>query len=176
MTESSFERLGILEELERALELLSTCEDLGKLIPEVRTNIVMCTRSPKGPEDVAAFPGRLTFVNGSIRAFSKPEFNSSRHMSSVLLAANHVDPNVRSAMCIRYNDEIESAIVKCGLKKLVFDRSKHESIELFINGLKALSDVIVDKGGVGIEPVAYLFDKGATEVAEKAIRIARSIS
>ncbi|MBO3769423.1 MAG: thiamine-phosphate synthase family protein [Thermoproteota archaeon] len=176
MVEGSFERFEILEELERALEILSTCSNLERLIPEVRTNIVMCTKSPKGVEDVAAFPGRLTFINGSIRAFSKPEFNSSKHMSSVLLAANSIDPNIRSAMCIKYDEKIEESIEKCGLRKTVFDRSKYENIESFIRSLKTLGDVIVDKGGVGIEPVAYVFDKCAIDVAKRVIAIARNLS
>lgn len=176
MAESSLERFEILEELERALEILSTCSSLEKLIPEVRTNIVMCTKSPKGVEDVAAFPGRLTFVNGSIRAFSKPEFNSSKHMSSILLAANSIDPNIRSAMCIKYNEKIEKSIVKCGLREVVFDRFKYESVESFIRSLEKLGDVIVDKGGVGIEPVAYVFDKCAIDVAKRVVAIARNLT
>jgi len=175
MSESSLERFEILEELEKALELLSTCSELERLMPEVRTNIVACTKSPSGPEDVAAFPGRLTFINGSIRAFSKPEFGSSKHMSSVLLTANSVDPSVRSAMCIKYDEKVDKAMVKYGLKKAFFDRSKHDSLELFIKSLETLSDAIVDKGGVGIEPVAYVFGKSAMEVAKKVIEIARNI-
>lgn len=176
MTETSLERVEILEELEKALEILSAHSDLEKLMPEVRTNIVMCTKSPKGIEDVAAFPGRLTFVNGSIKAFSRPEFNSSKHMSSVLLVANSVNPNIRSAMCIKYDEKIEKSIARCGFKSAIFDRSKYESIESFIKSLKILEDVIVDKGGVGIEPVAYVFDKSAIGVAEKVIAIARNLS
>jgi predicted fused transcriptional regulator/phosphomethylpyrimidine kinase/transposase-like protein len=175
MSESSLERFEILEELEKALELLSSCSELEKLIPEVRTNIVMCTKSPSGLKDVAAFPGRLTFINGSIRAFSKPEFGSSRHMSSVLLAANSVDPSIRSAMCIKYDEKVDKAMVKCRLKKAVFDRSKHESIELFIKSLRTLGDAIIDRGGVGIEPVAYVFEKSAMGVTRKVIEIARNI-
>lgn len=172
----SLGKFEIVDELREALELLSIYPSLGRLMPEVRTNIVMCTKAPKGPEDVAAFPGRLTFVGGSIRAFSEPEFNASKHMSSVLLAANSLDSKIRSSMCIRYDEDVEEAIKICGLRKEAFNRSKHENVESFIKSLRRLGDVIVDKGGVGIEPVAYVFGNSALDVARKVIAIANNLS
>ena len=52
------ERYHVIQELKRAVEVLKG-EKIGRLIPEVSSNLGMLFLWQKGLEDVAAFPGRI---------------------------------------------------------------------------------------------------------------------
>jgi predicted fused transcriptional regulator/phosphomethylpyrimidine kinase/predicted transcriptional regulator len=171
----STERMEVLNELNRALSALSMYPRFDRLIPEVRTNIVMCTKDPKDTNDVAAFPGRITVMKGRAAAVSRPEFGASRHMSIILLTARKINPNVRAVTCIKYDKIIEQAMKQAGLQFIVMDRSRYESIERFLQTLEDIEDGVVDPGGAGIEPVVYIFGKNAINVVEKIIKIVNKI-
>ena len=49
-------------------------------------------------------------------------------------------------------------------------------IKLVAEEFGYLPDVVVDKGGYGIEPVSYLFGGSAVEVAERTIQIAEALN
>lgn len=171
----STERMEVLNELNRALSVLSMYPRFDRLIPEVRTNIVMCIKDPKDTNDVAAFPGRITVMKGKATAISRPEFGASRHMSMILLIARKINPELRAVTCIKYDKMIEQAMKQAGLHFIVMDRTKYNSIELFLQTLENIRDGIVDPGGAGIEPVVYIFGKNAINAVEKIIKIANNI-
>lgn len=171
----STERMEILNELVRALSILSMYPRFDRLIPEVRTNIVMCVNDPKDSSDVAAFPGRITVMKGRAAAVAKPEFNASRHMSMILLSARTINPELRAVSCIRYDKVVNLAIQQAGLQYVTMDRTKYNDIESFIKSLHHLEDCLIDPGSSGIEPVVYIFGKNAINVVEKILRIANKI-
>lgn len=166
------ERKRLLEELERALAMLSSSKAFANLVPEVRTNIAAAVQEPRDLSDVAAFPGRLTVVRGRVVSLGPPEFGASRHMASVLLAAKRVDERVGAVTCLKYTRAVEAAIERLGLVSAAVDRSKFASVEDFIASLPKVPSVVVDPGGPGIEPVAYVFGGSAVSAAEVAVRIA----
>ncbi|MEM3714455.1 MAG: thiamine-phosphate synthase family protein [Thermoprotei archaeon] len=171
----STERMEVLNELNRALSTLSVYSRFDRLIPEVRTNIVMCIKEPKDINDVAAFPGRITVMKGRATAISRPEFGASRHMSIILLAARKINPEIRAATCIKYDKTIEQAMKQVGLQFVTMNRSKYDSIELFLQTLENIEDGIIDPGGAGIESVVYIFDKNAINLIEKIKKIAKKV-
>jgi predicted fused transcriptional regulator/phosphomethylpyrimidine kinase/predicted transcriptional regulator len=166
------ERRGLLKELEKALAILSSSRAFADLVPEVRTNIAAAARDARDLSDIAAFPGRLTVVRGRVVSLGPPEFGASRHMASVLLAARRVDERVGAVTCLKYTRAVERAIERLGLDSVEVDRSKFASVEDFIASLPKMPSVVVDPGGPGIEPVAYVFGSSAVSVAEVAVRIA----
>jgi len=58
------ERYLVLENLRKAVDVLENSPNFAKLIPEIRTNIVMAIPGAKSISDVAAVEGRITAVRG----------------------------------------------------------------------------------------------------------------
>ena len=52
-----------LQDIRKALKILESSPEFASLIPEVRSNLVMSKLSPRGIEDVAGIPGRITVIN-----------------------------------------------------------------------------------------------------------------
>ncbi len=48
------------------------------------------------------------------------------------------------------------------------------AIKATLRDLDIVPEIVIDEGGPGLEPMAYLFDVNATEVTKKAIEIARN--
>ena len=91
-------------------------------------------------------------------------------------------PYVRAAINIKYDDKVRRAIEMLGLKYVIVQekpRSYHITEDDVVNDIKALlkrlkyvPDVVIDCGGLGVEPIAYIFGIDAIDVAQKAISIA----
>ena len=80
---------------------------MENLIPEVQSNLGYATLFPRGPQDVAAFPGRLRRGPQGLVIPREPAFGASRHLAAVILAAVKVFPELRAAMNIRFFEEVE---------------------------------------------------------------------
>jgi len=169
------ERFEILEDLTRAIELLENSPEAVKLMPEVRMNIAMTSKSATSPEEVAAVPGRLIEVMGAIRAPMKPEFGASRHISRVLLEV--LKRTGKRAICnIKFDERVLRALEKLKMKYQFVERGQRtEEITELLEEVEEDVDCIIDPGGFGIEPVAYVLGDRATEVVEKIAKIARLI-
>jgi len=175
----------ILEDLRAAVSLLESAPEFTELVPEVFTNIVMVLKDAKGIADVAGIPGRLVRIRGKVAALMDPEFGVSGHLAKVLLAVMKVNPNIRSAINLKYNDSVLKIIKKLNLKYMVLHRDpnyKGKEDQLIALAEAAVRkgdgwlDVIIDEGGFGIEPNAYFFDESATKLADRVVRIARMVS
>jgi hypothetical protein len=96
--------------------------------------------------------------------------------------------NYRSALNIKYNEEIGKAIETMGFSKYLFNRSEFpdEAVESEVPatwGVKlthqnrgSIPDVLIDEGGYGIEPATYVFGLTSVDAVSKAIRIAEKAS
>ena len=176
----SDERSAVIEEIQRAVKLLEDSNTFPQIMPEVSVNLVMAVKSPKGEADVAAIPGRIVKVKGKARSLLAPEFGASHHMARVLLAVQSKFPEVRATMNVRFDKNTDTIITKKDLKHAHTDPSDREgpdpvlwSIGRLIAKTRMRPDVIIDAGGLGIEPIAYLFADNATNVVRKAIGIAQ---
>jgi len=90
----------------------------------------------------------------------------------------------RSALNIKYNEKIGKAIETMGFGKYLFNRSEFpdEALESDVPatwGVKqahqnrgSIPDVLIDKGGHGIEPATYVFGLTSVDAVSKAVRIA----
>ncbi|MGQ4914694.1 MAG: thiamine-phosphate synthase family protein [Candidatus Asgardarchaeia archaeon] len=177
--EETGERIEVLNDLRDALNLMTSSSKIVKYIPEVRTNIVRAIDNPQDISDIAAFPGRITVHKNEILALSRPEFGASTHMASILMAVNQKDPKLRAITCIKYTPEIDRVIKNSYKNALKIRRHMQESdIDIINRDIKKLDrapEVIIDLGGVGIEPVVYIFGSTAKEAVSKAIRIIESV-
>ena len=182
------ERYKVLSDIRKAVEMVEACEDFTSVMPEVRVNIVMATSDANSVSEVAGIPGRIVEVRGRARAFMDPEFGSSRHLAEVLLTAMGIDSSVRAVTNVNYDELVRKEMEELNLSIGWFDREvlpvdeKGDEaavtlgVKLAFERFGYLPDVIVDKGGYGIEPVSYLFGDSAVEVARKAIQIAEALN
>src|SRR5450756_1620177 len=78
--------------------------------------------------EVAAFPGRLTALDGQHVAVAAPTFGASRHIASVILAAMAHDGGRRAAMNIRYSPAVLEACRPAGLRSVSYTHLRaHET-------------------------------------------------
>jgi hydroxymethylpyrimidine kinase / phosphomethylpyrimidine kinase / thiamine-phosphate diphosphorylase len=180
---TKLEREDILKDLKKALERLAQL-NIGKIIPECRSNLVYAGTGASGYQDVAGVPGRITNAGEQIIICREPAFGATRHVASVVLAAMSKAPQIRAAMNIRYNQALIEACKKLDLNIAFFDRSmepkdikEKEGSTLEWGTCEAMkmddypSDCIYDKGEIGKEPMVRVLGKDPMEVVEKVWKI-----
>jgi len=180
------ERFRVVESLENVLEKLKD-RRIGRLIPEVQSNLGYALPYAETEQHVAAFPGRIVRLGDSIATVSGPAFGASRHVASIILTVMARDPAFRSAMNIRFSEEILSACQRAGLRVSHFDRAqepprikKAEGFSLEWGTKTVLKegkvpDIIFDRGEVGKEPMVRVLGKSPAEVARKVLAVQREM-
>ena len=174
-----------IENVKMALDMLSSSECFGILIPEVRSNLVMARENPRGMEDVVAVPGRITEFRGRAFACREPEFGASSHMARFIIALNRHFPWKRSALNIKFDESIIDICGDHGMVVSSYDRSREPpevreveggtipwGVEEAIRNSESPPDVIYHRGAWGKEPMIVLTGGDAVEVAEAALGIA----
>ena len=177
------EREQVLRELKEAVEKM-VHTPIGGLIPEIRSNLGFALPGAQGPDEIAAIPGRISQVEAWPVVFRDPAFGASRHIAKVILAAMKYDPDIRSAMDIRYSEELVEVCRSLGFQISSFDRSDEPSevkeregstlewgTQRAIRDFGRVPDVIYDLGEVGKEPVIRVLGKTPGEVVEKVLKI-----
>jgi hydroxymethylpyrimidine kinase/phosphomethylpyrimidine kinase len=179
-------RFEVLEALKAAAARLQK-ENISPLVPEVQTNLAFAAPYPEGPEDVAAFPGRLVKSPHGLLIPVPPAFGASRHLAAAILSAMATHPELRSAMNIRYLDGIEDLALVLHLRLAAFDRSqKPEEIkeegETLAWGVASVMkpgrrppDLICDRGAWGREALIHLLGPDPMAVAEKALALKNAL-
>jgi hydroxymethylpyrimidine kinase/phosphomethylpyrimidine kinase len=163
-------------------------EDISPLVPEVMSNLGYALPYPEGPDDVAAFPGRLVRTPQGLIIPAPPAFGASRHIASIILTAMTSHPELRSAMNIRYLEGLEELALPLHLRVASFDRqAEPPEIKAREGGtlawgvasvLKAGApppDLIYDRGEVGKEPMIRILGPTPMSVAEKALALKNAL-
>jgi len=179
------ERYRVIQELKKAVEVLKE-ERMGRLIPEVSSNLGYALPYAEGIEDVAAFPGRIVRCKDSIAISSDPEFGASQHVANIILTVMKLDPEYCSAMNIRYSKEIVARLKSRGFfidhfdRKLEPKRSKEKEgsslgwgVGEVLRKMKRVPDFIYDEGDVGKEPMIRVLGKSPMDVVQKILKIAK---
>ena len=180
------EREKVLRELQEALERLRR-HPVGGLIPEVRSNLCYGLPGALDLEEIAAVPGRISQVGKWLSICHDPAFGASRHMARVVLAAMRMDPQIRSAMNIRYSEEMVSVCRSLGFRAAFFDRGEEpEEVKAgegstlewgtlrALEGLDQIADVVYDPGEKGKEPMIRVLGRNPGEVVDKVLRIGKA--
>ena len=176
-------RYEVLEALKQAAARLQK-EDINPLIPEVMTNLGYAVPYPEGPQDVAAFPGRLVKGPDGVIIPAPPGFGASRHIASIILAAMETHPYLRAAMNIKYLYGIENLAPLLQMRLATFDLAQlspdiktPESClltRLLPSVLQADTPpphLLAHQGAKGLEPMLYLLGTDPMSVAEKALAL-----
>ncbi len=180
-------RFEVLEALTVAAARLLQ-EDISPLVPEVMSNLGYAAPFPEGPQDVAAFPGRLVKSPQGLIIPAPAAFGASRHIASVILTAMATHPELRSAMNIKYFEGVEKLALPLHLRVASFDRSQEpanvkarEGGTLAWGVRSALKpgapapDLILDKGDWGKEPMIRILGPTPMTVTEKALALKNAL-
>jgi hydroxymethylpyrimidine/phosphomethylpyrimidine kinase len=181
------ERETVLTELKKAFGCLSR-HRMGRLIPEVRSNLGYALSGATSYDDVAAFPGRISQIGEQIFVYKEPTFGASRHIARVILAATRHKSQLRAAMNIRYSIATLDTCKKIGLQMAFFDRRQEPNdvkeregstlewgTDQALLRFEGIPDLIYDEGEVGKEPMIRILGRTPLEVAEKVIRIMQNL-
>jgi hydroxymethylpyrimidine/phosphomethylpyrimidine kinase len=180
-------RFQVLKELDAAAARLAK-EGIEPLIPEVMTNLGYATPYPEGPQDVAAFPGRIGRGPQGFIIPSPPAFGASRHIAAVILTAMTTHQDLRSAMNVKFFEGLENLAPLLNWRVAAFDRGvEPPEIKAREGGTLAWGvasvlkagepppDLIYDRGEWGKEPMIRLLGPTPMAVAEKALALKNAL-
>ncbi|MBU1742928.1 MAG: bifunctional hydroxymethylpyrimidine kinase/phosphomethylpyrimidine kinase, partial [Proteobacteria bacterium] len=173
--------------VESALRDLAAAR-VGRLIPEVRSNLAWALPEAAGYEDVVAVPGRITNLGDDLVWLAPPVPGASRHIARVVLAAMASFPEWRSAMNVRFGPEIIAACRDLGYEVREFSRADEPrevkareggtlewGTRAALEGAAAPPDIVFDLGDVGKEPMVRVLGRDPSEVVDKVIAIHRRL-
>jgi len=159
-----------LASVRRGLRIVENTSGFAGLIPAVGSNLVEALPGAEGIEDVAAVPGRILDVKGSVAVPADPEFGVSEHVASVLLAARAAGSDARTALNVRYDPTLVAAFVEGGHTAVEFDAdAEMEAAIAAALSAQPDADVLYQTGGEGIEPILYVLAADAPAAA-RAVR------
>jgi predicted fused transcriptional regulator/phosphomethylpyrimidine kinase/predicted transcriptional regulator len=176
-------RAEILGGMQEALEMLEDAPGLRKVMPQVRPNLVACDETADTTADVAAVPGRITLVENRVKALTLPQFGASRHTATLLLWAKSIWQGVRSCIGISGSSEVIRASKRMGIAIIKLKEPTSDSGEISKAAGRAAKRISSDTstvavhvpGGVGIEPILYLFGPSASSLASKCISLSNEL-
>ena len=173
------------KEMKRAIQIFRE-ERIGKLIPEVQTNIGLALRNAKSHGDVLAIPGRIVKNGEDIFTGAEPEFGGSRHVANIILTVMRHDPEKRAVMNIKYTDVLLNICRRLRFKIASFDRADEpknirvrEGSSLEWGTQKALTDygsvpdIIYDLGGIRKEEMIRVIAEDIESLINKILAIHR---
>jgi len=174
-------RYNTITQLQQAVSEITKIPGFYSLIPETQTNFVYALPDAADADDVAGIRGRIVRAGDLAVAVSTIEFGASRHVASAVIAYMSLNPSIRSAINIRFEDSILKKTK--GLSVASYDRSgepaeikKKEGLTIPWGIRTALTakpnaDAIYHRGDVGKEPMTIVFGKDPGEVVAKISRI-----
>jgi hydroxymethylpyrimidine/phosphomethylpyrimidine kinase len=173
----------VLQSLKKAFRRVQE-NKLGHLFPEVQSNLGYGLSMARGPEDVAAFPGRFVRLGKEVARVSDPEFGASQHIAKIILTAMRYHPEMRSAMNVRLEEEILARARKAGLSLGHFSRGNEPGwvkrregsslswgVDQVLRKTRKFPDLIFDRGDVGKEPMIRVLGRDPEEVVDKVLKL-----
>jgi hydroxymethylpyrimidine/phosphomethylpyrimidine kinase len=146
----------------------------------------MSKTSPRGVEDVAGVPGRITVINRMPKACATPEYGVSSHMARLVLSVMNYDPEKRSAINMKYHPILVEICQKLGLITSYYNREDEPpeirdkegetipwGVQTAVERVNRVPDAIYHTGGWGKEPSVVLIGENPVEVVKTAICIAK---
>lgn len=162
--------------------------NVAALVPEVGMNVVGATPYAEAIADVAAVEGRITRTVRGIKPNRGVRFGASSHVARFLLAAREFDPALRFAVNCRFDRAVETALEALDGPIAEFDRDAEPEPVRDVEGEtmgwaagRAFDDApatpvaVIDRGGVGKEPIARLLGRDAESIAERTLAVHRHL-
>lgn len=177
-------RYETISELRNAVRTLKE-GGIGRLIPEIQSNLVYALPHARCPDEVAGIPGRIIRVGDDIETLHDPAFGASSHVARIVLTVMKYDEEYRSAMALKFSEQLVNACRDLGFDTACFSR-KDEPPEVkeregsslewgtdsVLAGRESIPDIIFDRGDVGKEPAVRVLGKTPGDVSAKVLKIA----
>jgi predicted fused transcriptional regulator/phosphomethylpyrimidine kinase len=173
--EEGQEQRALLRRLEWAAGRLDV-RRIEHSIPAVGLNIASCSIDATSTSEVAAFPGRITLVDGALRHHETPSFGSSNHLASVLLATHALDSSKVSILNIRPPlgaKGVDTARVEEACKQLGYNFSL--APKGAVNPQGGRIDVLLDEGDFGWEPTLYILAHNPLDLIDRTHQVLSAI-
>ncbi|MFQ6012082.1 MAG: bifunctional hydroxymethylpyrimidine kinase/phosphomethylpyrimidine kinase [Thermoplasmata archaeon] len=151
-------------------------------VPEVGTNLGYALPAAETKDDICAIAGRIVRVGTRTAAVGPPAYGASRHVARIILAAMGFDPARRSAMNLRYSEDLVERCRKAGLAIGTFDRGEEppgaKTMEWgtreAIRRAETFPDAIYDLGGPGKVPMVRFLGRSPREVVDRVRKVIAS--
>jgi len=136
----------------------------------VGMNLASCMPDAIGKEDVAAFPGRLSVLDGKIRHHEKASMGSSSSLSKVLLSTKEVKPDIRAILNLRTplskkSDKINHGLIDRCAKRMKWRKAQWDGENISSDSPEF--DFVIGTGGYGWEPHIFIIGSNAGEVVDR---------
>lgn len=173
------ERTTVLKSLEKCVRTLESLRGFAKLIPQVGTNVVYSLDESSSINDVAGVLGRIVAVDDEVRSVGRPAFGGSHHLALVLLTARRFNRKIRAAANLRYSENMRKLLSRIRFTyivvephtEVVTDEKVLEDLERVFRDSAVFPDAVLHGGGVGFEPITYLFAEDPDKLVEKIRKI-----
>jgi hydroxymethylpyrimidine/phosphomethylpyrimidine kinase len=155
-----------------------------KVIPEVGMNFVFAHHKAKAFSDICGIDGRIVKAGEQPRLYGSLKFGGSKHVASIVLAAMEYNPDVRSALNLRYSEPVIAMCQNLGFNVGWFERKKEPKktrstmewgTKEVITSLGYVPDIIYDKGTVGKEPMIRVLGTTPSSVLNKVKKLLEEI-
>ena len=171
---------------QRVLETVGVLKDhcIGKLIPEVQSNIGFGLENANTLDDVIGFPARIVKCGENILIPSLPRFGGSRHIADIVLTVMQFDSSKRAVMNIKYNTDLIKVCKSLKLSMASFDRAMEPKKIRVLEGSSLewgtafairkcgfVPDIIFDKGGMRKEEMIRVIAEDIESLADKVLKI-----
>jgi hydroxymethylpyrimidine kinase / phosphomethylpyrimidine kinase / thiamine-phosphate diphosphorylase len=156
--------------------------NVGPLIPEVQSNLGYALPSAHSVYDIIAFPGRMVRYKDTVATIASPQPGGSQHIAQIILTVMKYDPRYRSAMNIRYDQEVlrkgkrHHWVIKMFDRREEPDKIKRKEgaslewgSESVLQKCSSIPDMIYDTGDMGKEPMVRILGKTPEEVVNKVL-------
>jgi hypothetical protein len=139
-------------------------------------NIASCNRGARNISEVAAFPGKISIVEGKLRHHETPRFGVSNHLAKILLQS-HIMNDAKTAIIninpMANDSKIDETKIRTLCEQLGY--SFATSSKGKISGTHTKLDVILDKGDFGWEPNMYILAHNPLELIDRTHQIVASL-
>jgi len=182
-TRDRAERQPTAERVEEVLRQFVR-RDVSELVPEVGMNVVGATPYAEVPAECAGVEGRITRTVDGVRPNRGVRFGVSSHVARFLLAAREFDADLQFAVNCRFDADVELALDALDWTVAEFDRSAEpENVaseenqtmqwgaEQAFEGASQTPTAVIDRGGVGKEPMVKLLAPNSALLADRVITL-----
>ncbi len=176
------DRATVLGKMHEALSRIEDSLYFERIMPQVRANLVTCGKDAESLSDIAGIPGRITLVSGRARAVSGPQFGASRHTAGLLLWIRKTNPDIRACLCVSGKENVVDVARRTGFQILELDNPAVEVEEIAdaakskLQKKKAANLISIHvPGGIGVEPILYLFGEDANSLTQLSIKMCEQL-
>jgi hydroxymethylpyrimidine/phosphomethylpyrimidine kinase len=174
----------IKSDLGVAIKKFADLDGISHLIPECQTNFVFAKERAKSSDDIVGVLGRIVRAGNQVMTAGDLEYGASKHVAAAVLAMQKKFPQTRSALNLKFDENLIRKFTKVKCKISSYDRmTEPQATKLKENGsitwgvssaIKNSTlppDVIYHKGDFGKEPMILIFGKNPNHVVSKIAKI-----